>query len=70
MEGKGQMAYQNPEQIARDKIDKLLKKAFAGKLVPQDANDEPASALLAWIRAERAAVAAKKPTSASQRKKA
>lgn len=33
----------------------LLKAAFAGQLVPQDPNDEPASALLARIRATRAA---------------
>jgi len=31
----------------------LLKAAFAGQLVPQNANDEPASELLARIRAER-----------------
>jgi type I restriction enzyme S subunit len=31
----------------------ILKKAFEGKLVPQDPNDEPASVLLAWIKAER-----------------
>jgi type I restriction enzyme S subunit len=35
----------------------ILKKAFAGELVPQDPNDEPAAALLARIRAERAAQA-------------
>jgi type I restriction enzyme S subunit len=29
----------------------ILKKAFAGQLVPQDPNDEPAAALLARIRA-------------------
>lgn len=32
----------------------ILKKAFSGQLVPQDPNDEPASELLARIRAERA----------------
>lgn len=33
----------------------ILRAAFAGQLVPQDPNDEPASVLLARIRAERAA---------------
>jgi type I restriction enzyme, S subunit len=33
----------------------ILKKAFEGKLVPQDPNDEPAEKLMARIRAERAA---------------
>jgi type I restriction enzyme S subunit len=33
----------------------ILKKAFAGELVPQDPADEPAAALLARIRAERVA---------------
>lgn len=40
----------------------ILRAAFAGQLVPQDPNDEPASVLLQRIRAERAAQAtAKKP---------
>ena len=37
----------------------ILKKAFAGLLVPQDPHDEPASALLARIQAERADVVVK-----------
>ncbi len=44
----------------------ILKRAFAGELVPQDPDDEPASALLARIKAEREAAqaaekAARKP---------
>ena len=35
----------------------ILKKAFAGKLVPQDPNDEPASKLLERIKAEKTAQA-------------
>nr|WP_321457991.1 restriction endonuclease subunit S [uncultured Cohaesibacter sp.] len=39
-----------------DRLDEaILAKAFRGELVPQDPNDEPASALLARIKAERAA---------------
>ncbi|MFD8628665.1 restriction endonuclease subunit S [Streptomyces hygroscopicus] len=38
----------------------LLTEAFAGRLVPQDPNDEPAEKLLARIRAEREAAAPKK----------
>lgn len=32
----------------------ILKKAFEGKLVPQDPNDEPAERLLGWIKTEKA----------------
>ncbi|MBM7078101.1 restriction endonuclease subunit S [Micromonospora humida] len=42
----------------------LLAEAFAGRLVPQDPNDEPASELLARIRAERAATIPKQRTRA------
>lgn len=46
---------------ARALLDRLeasiLAKAFRGELVPQDPNDEPASALLERIRAQRAAAA-------------
>lgn len=42
----------------------ILKKAFSGQLVPQDPGDEPAAALLARIRAERA----KAPKAARKRK--
>ena len=35
----------------------LLKKAFEGRLVPQDPNDEPTSVLLERVRAEREAKA-------------
>ncbi|OGX89647.1 hypothetical protein BEN47_19525, partial [Hymenobacter lapidarius] len=37
----------------------LLHRAFTGRLVPQDATDEPAAALLARLQAETAAAPAK-----------
>ncbi|NNB34170.1 restriction endonuclease subunit S [Pseudomonas fragi] len=44
---------------AKSRIDlmtqSILAKAFRGKLVPQDPNDEPASVLLERIKAQRAA---------------
>ena len=57
---------------AREKLDRLdravLAKAFRGELVPQDPNDEPASALLQRINAEREAT--KKPKAKTKRKTA
>ena len=48
----------------------ILKQAFAGKLVPQDPQDEPAAALLARIRSDREATApAKKAKATKGRKK-
>lgn len=50
----------------------ILRKAFSGQLLPQDPNDEPASELLARIRAERAAAnaAQKRTRSAKSGRKA
>ena len=46
----------------------ILRAAFAGQLVPQDPTDEPASELLARIRAERAAQAGKTTSTRGRRK--
>ena len=46
----------------------ILKKAFAGKLVPQDSNDEPAGVLLERIRTERAKRPKKKTRSTKVKK--
>ncbi len=45
----------------------ILKRAFEGRLVPQDPNDEPASVLLERIRAERAAALGQSPLRRSGR---
>ena len=52
----------NLEQVVRANLKRaerlrqaILKEAFAGRLLPQDSTDEPASALLERIKAERAA---------------
>ena len=46
----------------------LLKAAFAGQLVPQDPNDEPASALLARIRAKHCEEVRERPSTSRARK--
>jgi len=48
----------------------ILKKAFSGKLVPQDSNDEPASELLKRIAKEKAEIAAQLKDAKATTKKA
>ncbi len=47
----------------------ILKRAFEGKLVPQDPNDEPASVLLEGIKAERMPQTSSGKTSKKKREK-
>ncbi|MEB2232260.1 restriction endonuclease subunit S [Xanthomonas campestris pv. campestris] len=47
----------------------ILKAAFAGQLVPQDPNDEPASMLLECIRSERVAADAKRKSKTARKTK-
>jgi len=47
----------------------ILKKAFEGKLVPQDSDDEPAGLLLERIKREREAVVANKATTQKNTRK-
>ena len=57
-----QIAVQVSLQQSTAQRQNILRAAFSGQLVPQDPHDEPASALLERIRAERAARdAVKKP---------
>lgn len=60
-------------EVARNRAlrQSILKKAFAGELVPQDPRDEPASALLERIRAEKAqSKKIRKPRTSSKKRAA
>ena len=57
-------------ELLIEKLDQsILSKAFKGELVPQDPNDEPASELLARIRATREKEAAEKKATGKKKSK-
>ena len=57
-------------KLAAAQRQNILRAAFAGQLVPQDPNDEPASVLLERIRAERASLDSTKKARTSKPRKA
>lgn len=61
--------YQKASQLCDRLEQATLAKAFRGELVPQDPNDEPASALLERILTEKQAIPNKKPTSKNSKNK-
>jgi len=65
MEKAVQQSLKGAERLRRS----VLKRAFEGKLVPQEPGDEPASALLARIQAEKARREAEKKARKRSRKK-
>ncbi len=68
-EGADRLSSQVSEASSRRLRASLLAEAFAGRLVPQDPNDEPASELLARIRAERGAALPKQKARSRPTKK-
>ena len=62
-------AVQQSQRQAERLRQSVLKRAFEGKLVPQEPSDEPASALLARIQAEKALREAEKKARKRSRKK-
>ncbi len=62
-------AVQQSQRQAERLRQSVLKRAFEGKLVPQEPSDEPASALLARIQAEKARREAEKKARKRSRKK-
>src|SRR5690606_14121033 len=63
-------AFAGQKQLLDTLNSAILAKAFRGELVPQDPNDEPASALLERIRAERESAVTTTPTKKTRAKRA